>query len=90
MLCPLGTCLIYSEDDWLSFFISTVVTLVTGVLMTFCIRPTNTSMAKREGFLLTALVWVVFSLFGMLPFIMRRSMGKLICRVLLKMAIAIG
>lgn len=70
MLCPLVTCFICSEDDWLAFFISTAVTLVTGILMTFCIRPSNTSMAKREGFLLTALVWVVFSLFGMLPFIL--------------------
>lgn len=33
------------------------------------IKPLYTQMGRREGFLLTASVWVWFSLFGMLPFI---------------------
>ncbi len=69
MLIPLVTCLIYHEDDYIVFLGTAGVTLLAGLLMTCCIRPRYTSMAKREGFLLTALVWVVFSLFGMLPFI---------------------
>ncbi len=68
MTVPLLTCAIYEEQDFWAFLISMGVTLSTGVLMTFCIRPSSSSMAKREGFLLTALVWVVFSFFGLIPF----------------------
>lgn len=68
MTVPLLTCAIYEEHDFWAFLISMGVTLSTGVLMTFFIRPSSSSMAKREGFLLTALVWVVFSFFGLIPF----------------------
>ncbi len=68
MLIPLAICLIYGEEDYMAFLYTFGVTFISGVLMTCCIKPRYTSMAKREGFLLTALVWVVFSFFGMLPF----------------------
>ena len=70
MLVPVITALIYAEDDVVAFAVGAVVTLGVGALTTFCIRPSHTQMAKREGFLLTALVWVVFSFFGMIPFIL--------------------
>lgn len=69
MLAPLVTCLIYHENDYKSFVIAALTTAVAGVLMTTFIRPERTEMGKREGFLLTALVWVVFSAFGMIPFL---------------------
>ncbi|WP_295728072.1 TrkH family potassium uptake protein [uncultured Muribaculum sp.] len=69
MFVPTVTSVIYAESDAMVFLLSAIATLATGAVMTFCIRPSNTQMAKREGFLLTALVWVVFSLFGMIPFI---------------------
>lgn len=69
MFVPMLTSLIYSESDVMAFIIAAGITLATGAVMTFCIRPSHTQMAKREGFLLTALVWVVFSFFGMIPYI---------------------
>ena len=69
MFVPILTSLIYSESDVMAFIIAAGITLATGAVMTFCIRPSHTQMAKREGFLLTALVWVVFSFFGMIPYI---------------------
>jgi trk system potassium uptake protein TrkH len=68
MLVPTATSLIYSESDAVVFLLSAVFTCVCGAVMTFCIHPSHTQMAKREGFLLTSLVWVVFSFFGMIPF----------------------
>lgn len=70
MLLPLITCLIYNENDYLGFLIATAVTSFAGILMITYIRPNHHSMGKREGFLLTALVWIVFSCFGMLPFML--------------------
>lgn len=73
MLFPMVVCLIYGESDYKAFAISAAITALSGISMTSFIRPSRTQMAKREGFLLTALVWVVFSIFGMLPFILSKS-----------------
>ncbi len=70
MTVPLLTCVIYEENDFWSFLVAIAVTLTSGVIMTSCIRPESSVMAKREGFLLTTLVWVVFSLFGLIPFML--------------------
>ncbi|MDE7411162.1 MAG: TrkH family potassium uptake protein [Paramuribaculum sp.] len=69
MLFPLITSYIFGDTDVIAFLISTLITLSCGALLTFRLRPKRTEMGRREGFLLTALVWVVFSLFGMLPFL---------------------
>ena len=69
MCLPLVTCLIYGESDWLAFAIAAGGTALLGTVMTRLLKaPTSKGMGKREGFLLTALVWVVFSIFGMIPF----------------------
>lgn len=70
MLLPLLTCVIYGEDDVIAFLITVGATLLSGIVMTFCIRPSVTAMGKREGFLLTSMVWVLFSFFGMIPFML--------------------
>lgn len=70
MLFPIICGVVYEERNAvMSFVWSTAITFVAGVLMTFGIRPARTEMGKREGLLLTAVVWVFFSLFGMLPFL---------------------
>lgn len=68
MLVPLFVSLWFSDGELLPFGASALFTLLVGLIMTFGIRPSNHRMAKREGYLLTALVWIVFSLFGMIPF----------------------
>lgn len=73
LIVPLVTCLIYGERDWLWFLVTMAVSVGLGVLMVFCIHPTSSNMRKREGFLLTALVWIFFSLIGMLPFMLMES-----------------
>ncbi len=70
MLLPFITALVYGETDAKAFAISAAITLTAGVLLTFGLRPSRTDMGKHEGFLLTAMVWVVFSMFGMLPFLL--------------------
>lgn len=69
MVVPTIVSLAYSEPDWIAFLASTLLTLGVGYSLNHFIRPERTSMGKREGFLLTAMVWVVFSVFGMLPFL---------------------
>jgi trk system potassium uptake protein TrkH len=68
MLIPTITCAIYHESDVWPFAIVSVATCIIGFLMR-SIRTHHTHMGRRDGFLLTATVWIWFSLFGMLPFI---------------------
>lgn len=70
MTVPLVTSLYYGEHDAMAFAATIVLTVVMGSLMAFGMRTRRSDMGKREGFLLTSLVWVVFSLFGMVPFLL--------------------
>ncbi len=69
MVLPMIVSLLYRESDWKPFFFTAVLTLATGIMMSKFSKPTDKALSKREGFLLTASVWVIFSLFGMLPLI---------------------
>ena len=51
------------------FIYSIAITAASGLAITLFVRTQNNDMGKREGFLITSLTWVVFSLFGMLPFV---------------------
>lgn len=72
MLIPVITCVVYGEPDLAAFAGVAVFTALTGFLLSRYVRPEHHTMGKRDGFLLTAMVWVVFSVFGMLPFMLAR------------------
>lgn len=69
LLCPTLTCVCYGESDWLPFAATTALTALLGSMLLTRIRPVTGHMGKRDGFLLTASVWVIFSIFGMIPFL---------------------
>ena len=69
MLFPTMTCVLFEEADWLAFSICTGATFAAGLLLARGVKVDHRSFGKRDSFLLTSLVWVVFSVFGMLPFI---------------------
>lgn len=68
LVVPTLTCVYYDESDWLPFAATVTLTLSAGLLLAFRTRPTSETLGKRDGFLLTAMVWVVFSIFGLIPF----------------------
>lgn len=69
LLVPLATAFFYEEifDLWV-FLITASSTALIGYLM-WLPKPRSTRMGKREGFLLTSMVWIIYSIFGMMPFI---------------------
>lgn len=69
MLIPLAVCLFMHESDWKPFCITICITAVTGLLLRYLIHPASDNLGRKDGCLLTCAVWIVFSLFGMLPFI---------------------
>ena len=73
MLVPLLMCLWMGEKDWLPFTISIVFTALVGVLLRTTIKPKNESLGRKDGCMITCVVWIMYSLFGMLPFIFGSS-----------------
>ena len=70
MILPFVVCLYYAElDSARAFFFTILITFATGAFTAKTIHPNYMNMHRKEGFLLTTLVWVVFSVFGMLPFL---------------------
>ena len=70
MCLPLAVAVFYGETGtWLAFGLAVLITLTAGAAMTFGIKPSFKTMRKREGLILTATIWIVFSVFGMMPFL---------------------
>lgn len=70
MLIPFLYSLITKGTDAPAFGISVGVSVVVGVAILLSVKPRERGLGKRDGVLLTTLVWVIFSLFGMLPFML--------------------
>lgn len=61
--------LLYGESDALAFFYTTSITAVAGFMMTHFIKTKDRILAKKDGYFTVTMVWIVFSLFGCLPYI---------------------
>ncbi len=69
LLVPLFTALIYSEQTAISFLITLGICVALGCLGVFTLKPTRKELFAKEGFVITALCWLVISLLGALPFV---------------------
>ena len=68
MALALGVSLWYSEADSGVFLLSTIITLLAGVIGLLVGRHAESRMGEREGYVIVAMVWVVFSAFGLMPY----------------------
>jgi trk system potassium uptake protein TrkH len=70
MLAPLAVSLIYKEPlrHVLAFVFPVVLLFLMGFLLQI-LKPKRNTLYQKEGFALTALVWLVLPLFGALPFV---------------------
>lgn len=58
----------YGDPDDGAFLVSTILTLLAGLWGLFVGRKADKRVGEREGYVIVALVWLVFSAFGMLPY----------------------
>lgn len=56
-----------------SFFYSALITLVTGVIVFTPLRNEEKIYGNREGYIIVTGIWVVFTLFGTLPYLFSGS-----------------
>ncbi len=79
MIAPLLVSFIYKEGfrHSIAFAIPLVALLGLGLLLQLP-KPQRTSLYQKEGFALVALVWVVMTLFGAIPFVISRDVPNYI------------
>jgi trk system potassium uptake protein TrkH len=68
MAIAMGVSVWYNEADSGIFLLSTIITIIGGLIGLLIGRRAESRMGEREGYFIVAMVWVVFSLFGMLPY----------------------
>ena len=67
----------FQEDDQLAFLMSLLVTFGCGFLFLFLGRNAENSLSRRDAYLLVTAVWVIFSFFGIFPFMFHGSITNL-------------
>ena len=60
---------IYGESDLLAFVYTTAITLITGGAICAFVKVKDRILAKKDGYFMVTMVWIVFSVFGCLPYI---------------------
>lgn len=68
LLLPTLVAYLYGESDLMAFVVSTGLTALFGLLGIAIGRKAPRKVGEREGYLIVASIWIVFSIFGMLPF----------------------
>lgn len=69
LLLSLGIGLIYQEYDIAAFLYTTLIATVLGGTLWYAGRKAENRMSRRDGYIVVACAWTVFSLIGMLPYI---------------------
>jgi trk system potassium uptake protein TrkH len=60
---------LYHEDDLMAFLISLLITLGSGFFFLYLGRNAVNSLNRRDAYVVVTAAWVVFSFFGMFPFL---------------------
>ncbi len=68
MLVPTFTAWWYDEPDFGAWIVSSAVTWLSSWWMVAAGRKAEKRVGEREGYVIVASVWLVYSIFGMLPY----------------------
>ena len=73
-LFPILISFIYAEQNYLSFLQSSLITFATGLFL-YAVNYTKDyeDLKIRDGFLLIVLLWLVFSVFASIPFVLKQG-----------------
>jgi len=62
--------LFYGDGDFYAFVRSASISLIIGTITYFSTYRCKKSIGKREAFIIVSFVWVIFSIFGAMPFLL--------------------
>lgn len=61
---------LYGERDWWVWAVSIGITTLFGGSLALCGRRAEKNFGRRDGYLVVSATWTLFSIFGMLPFLL--------------------
>ena len=67
----------YHEDDTLAFLLSMLLTFGSAFLFLLAGRKAENSLSRHDAFVVVTAVWVIFSFFGMFPFLVHGSITNI-------------
>ncbi len=73
MLFATGVSAIYGGNDLMGLLYSTLISCTVGTVALLLTRKAKKDIGKHEGFIIVSLVWVVFSFFGSIPYLLSGS-----------------
>jgi len=73
----LGVALWAGEDDVLAFLLSMLLTACFGFVFLSLGRKAENALSRRDAYVVVTAAWVIFSLFGMFPFLIHGSITNL-------------
>ena len=73
MMLSIPVALIYNEPDAIYFLISGMITILAGGIGWLFTRRASHSISQRDGYIIVTLGWILFSVFGSLPFFISGS-----------------
>ncbi|MDA3928651.1 MAG: TrkH family potassium uptake protein [Prolixibacteraceae bacterium] len=73
LLLALAVSFIYKDGDSIAFLESALITMTVGGLFIATTYKASKKIGKREGYIIVSIVWIFFSLFGSLPYLLSNS-----------------
>ena len=76
MLLSAGISVLLKDGSASSFLYSAIITTVAGIISLTPLRSDEKLYSNREGYIIVTATWVIFSLFGTLPFLFSGSISS--------------
>lgn len=67
----------HHEDDTMAFLFSTLITFGAAFVFLFFGRNSDNTLSRRDAYVVVTATWIVFSVFGMFPFLIHGSVTNL-------------
>ncbi|PLX14227.1 MAG: potassium transporter [Marinilabiliales bacterium] len=61
--------LYYGEYDFNSLILTSAICILCGISLILLTNKAEKNIGKRDGYIIVSLVWIIFSIFGALPFV---------------------
>lgn len=73
LLCCVGVALFYGENTVMPLLGSSGIIALVGAIVVFMCKGGDRQVSRKDGYIIVTLCWVVFSLFGTLPYMLSGS-----------------
>ena len=66
----------YHEDDMMAFLLSMLLTFGSGFFFLYLGREADNALSRHDAYIVVTAAWVIFSFFGMFPFLLHGSINN--------------